>query len=208
MINIPNYNKRLYEDTYEGILYINPDDYNSLFEKNTYQISVYVEDELEIDSVVNTLNNSGFKTYKLSELGVDDTESKIIRVFKIVITVIVVVVLFFISYFIIKLILKSRNTYFAIIRMLGGSKRVINSLISIELFIICNLSYFLYVLCVKLYELDYLKIDFFKNVSKYFTLNDYLIIYILIVLMSFLLSQKYASWLFKDTAMNVYREEE
>ena len=208
MINIPNYNKRFYEDNYEGTLYINPDDYNSLFEKNTYQISVYVEDELEIDNVVDILNNSGFKTYKLSELGVDDTASKMIRVFKIIVTVIVVVALFFISYFIIKLILKSRNTYFAIIRMLGGSKRVINSLISIELFIICNLSYFLYVLCVKLYELDYLKIDFFKNVSKYFTLNDYLIIYILIVLMSFLLSQKYASWLFKDTAMNVYREEE
>ena len=208
MINIPNYNKRLYEDNYEGILYINPDDYNSLFEKNTYQISVYVEDELEIDSVVNALNNSGFKTYKLSELGVDDTTSKIVRVFKIVVTVIVVIALFFISYFIIKLILKSRNTYFAIIRMLGGSKRVINSLISIELFIICNLSYFLYILCVKLYELEYLNIEFFKNVSKYFTINDYLIIYILIVLMSFLLSQKYASWLFKDTAMNVYREEE
>ena len=207
-VNIPNYSKRVYEDTYEGIIYINPGDYNSLFEKNTYQISVYVDDETKIDSVVETLKNSGFKTYKLSELGVDDSTSKFIRIVKIIVTVIVVIVLFFISYFIIKLILKSRNTYFAIIRMLGGSKSVINSLISIELFLICNLSYFLYVLCVKLYEIDYLTINMFKDVSKYFSITDYFVIYILIVLMSFLLSQKYASWLFKDTAMNIYREEE
>ena len=208
MINIPNYNKKLYEDNYEGIIYINPEDYNSLFEKNTYQISVYVNDETEIDSVVNALKANGFNTYKLSELGVDDTASKFIRIIKIIVTVIVVIVLFFISYFIIKLILKSRNTYFAIIRMLGGSKGVINSLISIELLIICNISYFLYILGVKSYEADLINISLFRDVSKYFSLNDYLIIYILIVLMSFLLSQKYASWLFKDTAMNVYREEE
>ena len=208
MINIPNYNKNLYEDNYEGIIYINPEDYKSLFEKNTYQISVYVKDETMIDDVVEILDNSGFNTYKLSELGVDDTASKIMRVFKIIVTVIVVVVLFFISYFIIKLILKSRNTYFAIIRMLGGSKLIINSLISIELFIICNISYFLYILAVKLYESGTININLLGNVSKYFTISDYLIIYILIVLMSFLLSQKYASWLFKDTAMNVYREEE
>ena len=208
MINIPNYDKKLYEDYYEGTIYINPDDYNSLFEKNTYQIRVYVKDETKIDDVVKMLNANGFKTYKLSELGVDDTNSKIIRVFKIIVTVIVVIVLFFISYFIIKLILKSRNTYYAIIRMLGGSKSVINNLISIELFIICNISFFVYILFLELHRNGYININLLENVNKYFSIYDYIIIYLLMVIMSFFLSQKYASYLFKDTAMNVYREEE
>ena len=208
IVNVPDYNRSLYEDNYEGIMYINPDDYNSLFEKNTYQISVYVNDETKIDEVVDNLNSFGFKTYKLSELGVDNTSGRIIRVVKIVVTIVVVVILFFISYFIIKLILRSRNTYYAIIRMLGGSKYVVNKLISIELFIIANISYFLYLLGVKSHEAEIINIGLFNDVSKYFSVIDYVIIYILIILMSFLLSQKYASWLFKDTAMNIYREGE
>ena len=140
--------------------------------------------------------------------GKDYTSGRIIRVVKIVVTIVVVVILFFISYFIIKLILRSRNTYYAIIRMLGGSKFVVNKLISIELFIIANISYFLYLLGVKSHEAEIINIGLFNDVSKYFSVIDYVIIYILIILMSFLLSQKYASWLFKDTAMNIYREGE
>ena len=92
--------------------------------------------------------------------------------------------------------------------MLGGSKFVVNKLISIELFIIANISYFLYLLGVKSHEAEIINIGLFNDVSKYFSVIDYVIIYILIILMSFLLSQKYASWLFKDTAMNIYREGE
>jgi cell division protein FtsX len=109
-------------------------------------MSVFVNDVESIDNTIEELNNMGYKTLKISDTLVDIGGTQLIKILKLIVTTILIFVLFFISYFIIKIILKSRNIYFSILRMLGASKRVCRQLLSIELFTISNLSYFIFVL--------------------------------------------------------------
>jgi hypothetical protein len=66
-----------------------------------------------------------------------------IQIFKVIVTAGLLIALFFISYFVIKIILKSRNTYFATIRMLGATKKISKQLLDIELFIIYPKAYYI-----------------------------------------------------------------
>ena len=91
--------------------------------------------------------------------------------------------------------------------MLGASKKVAKQLLVIELLIVSNLAYFLFVLIAIFNQRGLLHISFVDTVNQYFHFSDYLLLYIIITLMSYLLSQKYASKLFKSSVMNAYREE-
>jgi len=48
---------------------------------------------------------------------------------------------------------------------------------------------------------------FINTVNTYFRFGDYITLYIVLTLMSLLISIKYASKLFKNSVMKVYREE-
>lgn len=53
---------------------------------------------------------------------------QVIKIFKVVITSILIFALFFISYFIIRIILKSRNVYFTTLRMLGATTKMLKDI--------------------------------------------------------------------------------
>ena len=206
VLDLPNYNKDEYDYRYNGLIFINPDDYNNLFNKGTYQISVFVKNINKIDDTVNELN-SNYNTFVIKNTLVTDSYSRIIRVLKIFVTVVLVVVLFFISYFIIRIILKSRNIYFSILRMLGASKKVCLDLLITELLVVSNISYFIFLLIAELNRRKYFHIGFINTVNTYFHRNDYIVLYIIITLMSLLISLRYSRKLFKNSVMNTYREE-
>ena len=207
VLDLPNYNKDEYEYRYNGEIFINPEDYNSLFNKDNYQISVFVKDINKIDETVSKLNDMGYHTLKIKDTLVTDSYSKIVRVLKIFVTVVLVVVLFFISYFIIRIILKSRNIYFSILRMLGASKKVCLDLLITELLVVSNISYFIFLFIAELNRRKYFEIGFINTVNTYFNTNDYIILYIIIMIMSLLISLRYSRKLFKNSVMNTYREE-
>ncbi len=207
ILELNNYKKENFEEQYNGIIYINPEDYNELFNKGTYQMSVYVDDIANLDNVTKKLEDSGYKTLKLKDALVDEGATEIMKIFKLVVTCCLVFVLFFISYFIIKIILKSRNTYFSVLRMLGANKNVCKQLLIIELLVITNLSYFLFLALAELNKTNFLNINFINTVNTYFKLNDYIVLYLILTIMSLLISIKYANKLFKNSVMSVYREE-
>ncbi len=162
-----------------------------------------------------------YHTLNIKDTLVRDDSVKIIRVIKIIVTCILIVVLFFISYFIIKLILKSRNSYFAILRMLGATRNsyfailrmlganisVCRNLLVLELFNVASIAYFIFLLLAKMNENKIITVKFINIVNRYFTFNDYLTLYLIIILMSLFISLRYASTLFKKSVMNTYREE-
>ena len=207
ILDLPDYKKENYEEFYNGKIYVNPDDFNSLFNKGTYQMSVYVSDIEKIDNTINKLNDIGYNTLAIKDTLVNPGILQVIKIFKMITTIVLVVVLFFISYFIIKIILKSRNIYFSILRMLGASKGVCRELLIIELFTISNLSYFIFSGLVEFNKTKYLNVKFLDTVNTYFKFNDYVILYLLIVGMSVIISMRYARKLFKNSVMNTYREE-
>ena len=132
ILNLPDYNKDNFNEYYDFTFYINPNDYRDLFNKGTYEISVYANDIKNVDDISKKLNSMNYHTLNIKDTLVRDDRVKIIRVIKIIVTCVLIVVLFFISYFIIKLILKSRNSYFAILRMLGANISVCRNLLVLE----------------------------------------------------------------------------
>lgn len=207
ILEINNYNKDDFDTNYNGIIYINPNDYKELFNKGTYQMSIYVKDIEKLDNTVSKLNKLGYKTLKIRDTLVNPGTAEILKIVKLIVTCVLVFVLFFISYFIIKIILKSRNIYFSILRMLGASKRVCKELLTIELLTISNLAYFVFIGLAEYNKVHPFHIEFINVVNTYFKYNDYIILYLIITFMSFLISMRYARKLFKNSVMASYREE-
>lgn len=205
ILSLPNYKKEDFEN-YNGIIFISKDDYNNLYNKATYQVSVYVKDARIIDETLDALNKD-YNTLAIKDVLVQQETVVIIRILKIIVTIILVVTLFFITYFVIKLILKSRNIYYTTIRMLGSSKKVARQLLVIELFIISNLAYFSFMGCLYLNKINIISYNLFNTINDFLVFKDYLLLYIILIVLSFLTSEKYAAKIFKNSVMNSYREE-
>ena len=207
LLNIDKITDDDYQNEYNGNIFINYEDYYNLFNKDNYQSSVYVKDVQLIDTTIASLEELGYETLAIRDVIISDGATQALRIFKIIVTIIFIITLFFITYFIIKLILKSRNIYFSTIRMLGASKSVARQLLIIELLLIANLAYFTFVIVALLNRTNIINIGFINTVNTYFHLNDYILMYIVITIMSLLISEKYAAKLFKTSAMSAYREE-
>lgn len=193
---------------YQNAIIINPDDYNSLYDKPSYQSSVYVKDASIIDQTMSELENLGLKPKKATDFKVEyENESQIVKIFKVVVTIFVIIVVFFISYLIISIILKSRNIYYTTLRMLGATSKSTRKILNIELFINSTLSYLMVLTFGYLVKQDIIKIEFIANLIKYITLNECILMYLILFVVTQLIARKFAKKIFKTSAMNRYNEE-
>ncbi|NMA50583.1 MAG: ABC transporter ATP-binding protein [Mollicutes bacterium] len=200
-----------YYDMVTGVILVSFEDYNYLYNKDIYQSSVIVDDEVHVDEVASRLDEMGYKTLKIKDALSSEFESteilSALKIFRVIVTTILLFVLFFIAYFIIRLIQKSKNVYYSTVRILGGTKKNIASLIKIELFVVFNLTFMITMLFVLLVKLGILNSKTIISLTNYLKLNDYLLIYLILLIMSYLISLRYSRNLFKKSAMNTYREE-
>lgn len=196
-----------YEEN-NGKVFINPNDYESLFNRNYFQSSVFVKDIKEISITDNELQDLGLKTLLIKDTIVnwDQEGSQVLKILQVIITIILIIVMFFISYFIIKIILKSRNIYFTTIRILGASKRVSKELLDIELLTISNLAYFVIIGFLALIHYQIINLAYIKDLMTYISLLDYILVYLILIIMTQLISSKFAKSLFKKSAMKTFNE--
>ena len=190
-----------------GTIYINPEDYNKLFNKEPYQSSVFVKDAELLHETANELENLGYKTLVIKDTLSKTGSSQIIEVFQTIVTIILIITLFFIAYFVIKIILKSRNTYFATLRMLGATRKVSKQLLVIELLIVENLAYLISIGVIILQAKQIINWSFVQTLLDYLNISDYIILYVILIAMSYIISLKYAKKLFKETSIKTYNEE-
>lgn len=194
-------------ETYNGTVFINTEDYRTLIKGDTYQISTFVKNDKEARDTEKELKSLGFDTFYILD-GVSNSGSlQIIRIAKIIVLSLLIIVLFFISYFVIKLILKSRNIYFSTIRMLGSTRKVAKNLLDIELNLITNIAYLIFISLIILVNIGVFELSYLKDLSTYLGIKEYIIIYLILFVMSYLTSTRYASKLFKKSAISSYREE-
>ena len=201
------------EDDYEannGSIYVNKKEYEELFEKGNYQSSVYIKNVEELDNTLAELQNNGFTTLYVKDClqSYMGGYEQIIGTINVVVVIVVGIILFFISYFIIKIILKSRNVYFSTIRILGATRKNAKSLLKIELFTILNIAFIFVITLIVLISKNIISNDYIYNLVYFLKLRDYILTYIILVLISLLISNTYAKKLFKKSAMNTYRDEE
>lgn len=192
---------------YNGAIYISNQDYQKLFMHGVYQCSVYVDDVNHVEMVSNSLNQLGYQTLKIKDTIYSVGAVEALKIFRTVITAILIITLFFISYFVIRIILKSRNVYFGTIRILGASKKNAKHLLEIELLTVSHIAYLVFIMLLYFHRMHIVKIGFANTIIKYFSWHDYIILYIVITIMSYLISVRFCLKIFKNSAMNTLREE-
>ena len=123
-----------FKDTGDGAIYVNEEDYNNLINKGIFQSSVYAEDEKKLDETIESLKEMGFDTLPMRDsLFKDGGELiQVINLMKTFMMAMLIVALFFISYFIIRIVLKSRNAYYTTLRTLGASRKISKQLLDME----------------------------------------------------------------------------
>lgn len=211
-----NYNSKTFEkftgynyDKYNGAIFINEKDYYNLFDKGYYQSSVFIKDVKDVRSTIKTLNDLGYITLYIPDVLVNTMSDGAagLKIARMLVLTILFITLFFISYFIIKLVFKSRNIYYSTLRILGSSYKCTKSLLNIELLTLANLSYFIFVIFLMLVKYSLINNELLNELSTFMNLSNYVVIYVVIIIMSLFITMRYSRKLFKDSAMNSYREE-
>ena len=192
-----------------GSIFINKDDYSRLFNKDSYQASVFANKGLDVDMIEDSLERMGYNTFVMKKSLDNEGEmvSKILKIFRLVVTIVLIITLFFISYFVIKLILKSRNIYFSTLRILGATINQTKKILDVELFINSSLAYFSFVSLMILVKNNLLDIKLLRDIVDYLYIRDYVLMYIVLIGMSYLISVRFSSKMFKKSALGSYREE-
>ena len=194
---------------YQGAFFVNAQDYSSLFSEYSYQSSVYVKEAREIDATLLQLEEMGYKTLRVQDtlVGAYEGYDQISRIFLVCVYISMGIVLFFIAYFIIQLIYRSRNIYYSTIRILGANKHVAKQLLTIELFVVSNLAYFLLYGFIQLLVRGVIELPKVLELIEYLQMKDFVLLYVLISGISLLISHKYGNKLFQKSAMDTYRAE-
>lgn len=196
-------------DQNNGAVFINEEDYTNLFNKPSYQSSVFVKDEKDLEETVLKLEELGLSARPVKDFKVNEGKEilQIIKIFKLVVTVVLILALFFISYFIIRIILKSRNVYFTTLRMLGATNKNVKRILDIELFINSSIAYFSFIIFILLNKFEILNIEFIKTLLKFLSFREYILMYIILIIMSWLISRRFSKRIFKKSAIKTYNEE-
>ncbi len=196
------------EDNYDpGIIYVNAEDYSKLFDKDTYQISVLTDSEESVDSVNRALQSNGYTTLAIKDAMVtSDSITVLMKALLLLITATVAVVVFFVSYFVIRIIMRSRNVYYSTVRMLGGNTRVCRNLLGIDLLTVTNTAAALFALLWWALT-TYSGSDALLSMAQSMRWQDYLTIYLIGIVISVLVSLRYARTLFKKSSISTLHEE-
>lgn len=191
----------------DGAVFISREDYNKLFKKSNYQVTVYAEDTKLCRDVEKAAVQMGYVPLSLKDTLVDMSD-EMVSIIEVPMAVVLLIAVFFIAYFVIQLILRSRSSYFSILRMLGLARKNIRRIMDIELFAIVNIAYGLFLMLVFLVNRDVVPVEYIKTLVEYMSPSDYVILYAVLMIMSYLISGKFTRKLFKKTAMGSFREEE
>lgn len=193
-------------------VHMNPNDIWSFYAPaDRRQVSVVLESEFYQAETRATLEEFGYKTLYLNKT--TDRQNQLEKVLtaamRVIVLVFLLAVLFFIIYFITKLIMKSQNVYYSTVRMLGGSQNACSGTLLAELLVIFHIAFIICLAIMIKITLAGSKIlsPYAVRMIRYIRPGDYVILYIVVLVMTLLLAYRYSSQMFKKTAMNAYREE-
>ncbi len=195
------------DDWLRGAIFVNSEDYYSLFEKGTFQSSVYLSDYEYKDAVLNALDELGYKTLHVNSAtkNYGGAWEKVEKLLTTAVGASLIISLLAISYFIIRLIMRSRNTYYSTVRILGGTAYECRSLIVIELFTVLNIAYACLLAALWAAKEGYYRHELTDAVLKYLSVNDYIILYAVLAVICLWIALRYSRQLFKDSAMNTLK---
>ena len=202
-----------YEELYNCV-FISFNDFTELFDKGPYQISVFMIHEQESDTLKQALEESGY-TALVVKNSLTDPQGDLGKVLDLATygrLLLEFIVLFFIAYAVIRLIMRSRNSYYSTLRMLGASAGNTRSILRTELTLMMLIAYSVVVaLSVlinsgKLQEATGYDMTEITKLLQFLDWPDYSILGVLLLLMSLLIANRYSRRIFSMSAMKAFRE--
>ncbi len=204
---------------YGSTFFINPADYDALFLRPAYQVSIFLDDTKSWPTVKEKLETFQVKPLYIKDslFNYDYSMSFVLNIWDTIVLSFVILALYLISYFIIRLILRSRQQYYAIVRILGGAKKVVRDLIIVELFTVSNLAFAFAYGIIYLTKLDAPDLPWLSQIVplikmvvsqslEYVNWLDYLIIYGAIMALTLWLAIRVTKSLFMASAAQTKRE--
>ena len=190
-------------------VYVNPSDFASLYDRGNYQISVFMNDENKASALESTLNSKGYECLFIKDVLSDITGgfSFVLELLSMGALIIEFIILFYIAYAVIKLIMKSRNSYYSTLRILGASRRNTNTILRVELLAMMLIACAVDMILVVLINNSIIDATSLKSQLSYLKPLDYVVLVVLLITMSLLIAKRYSRKIFGKSAMNVYREE-
>ena len=198
-------------ETKNARVYINTEDYDTLYNRGNYQISVFADNDLNANALASSIDKFGvYKTFAMKKMITKDPLPQLflVKLVQVVFTAIGFVVLFFIAYTIIRLIMRSRNSYYATLRILGGTRKNTSAILRIELLMMMAIALAVDFVGIYLTSKSLVNVKALKNALLYLEFKDYIILTVALMLMSLLIANRYSRKIFKKSAMNIYREED
>ena len=195
-------------DMYYNCVFISEEDFNELFDKGYYQISAFMENEQKSDDTLKAIRGKGFTTLALKDALTDTTGGYdvILNGMTYVRLALEFVILFFIAYAVIRIIMRSRNSYYSTLRILGATKKNTANILRVELILMMIIAYGVDILIVVLPHNGVIQIKELNKLLFYLTPADYAALAVVLLLMSLLIANRYARSIFKRSAMKAFRE--
>ena len=201
-------------NTYLNCVFISENDFRELFDKGFYQISAFMINEQESDTTQKALNDKGFTTMAIKDSLSDATGGfgGVIDLMSYGRLALEFLVLFFIAYAVIRIIMRSRNSYYSTLRILGASKKNTYNILKVELVLMMAVAYSIDVLFAvlvnkgKLQEITGAEMEEATKLLYYLTPLDYGILGALLLIMSLLIANRYSRHIFEKSAMMTIRE--
>lgn len=196
--------------SYSQSVFVNSADYNNLFSNGNYQVSVIVKNELDAGNVAHLLRKDGYKVIPLKDARSDYTGgfSFVIKLMTMGGFIIEMVVMFFILYAVVRLIMKSRNSYYSTLRILGATRGDTAMILRIELVLMMIIASAVDMLGLMLVKHGVIHSSTISGLIAFLTVKDYLLLFAGLLVMSILIAARYSAKLFRKSAMSAYREEE
>lgn len=202
------YNKESY-DRYSNVVFISVSDYNRLYDKGSYQVSAYMADETADKATIASLEKAGYKAFTVKDSLTDITGgfSFVLKLLSYGSMIIEFIVLFFIAYAVIRLIMKSRNSYYSTLRILGANKHNTDMVLRIELLLMMAIAYAVDIVFVLLLKNDIIHIGSLKSKLNFLEPLDYVLLLVVLLVISLLIAKRYSRKIFTKSAMTAYRGE-
>ena len=201
-------------EMYYNCVFISDKDFRELFDQGYFQISAYMINEQESEETLLELNEKGFNTLALKD-SLSDTTGGLGGMLTLMTygrLALEFIILFFIAYAVIRLIMRSRNSYYSTLRILGATKGNTDNILRVELILMMIIAYgvdILFVVLVQngiLEQLTQVNLNQVTRLLYYLTPADYCILGAVLLLMSLLIANRYSRHIFTKSAMRAFRE--
>ncbi len=193
------------EEEYANLA-MNSNTLDLLMQEEKYQMTVLVLDAYDAEKVMSDLQALGFNTIYPAAVG-----NEITAIIAIATTIylgfilgFLMIVIYFISYVVLKNVQNSKKKDYLIFRSIGASKRDLNRVTILELFITTIMAY---AITMSLLFVNEFYDTWIPQYLRYFTVGSYLFILLLLSVLSLLLGNRFNKKLFSDSVITSLRQE-